>query len=169
MRPAHGSITPTIAFSRVLFPQPFGPKMQVTSPVRAVIETWWRTCTPSYPASRSSTVTTLSRESLPGGSLIRGHPQIRLHHMRVVRDLFEAALRHDLSGVHHDDPVADVLREFHVMLDHQERRARFAQDANGVEHDLAQSRMDAGGDLVQQRDFGPAHQYPAHLQQPLLT
>src|SRR5207248_6087734 len=130
--PAHGSITPTIAFSSVLFPQPLGPKMQVTSPVRAVIDTWCRICTLPYPASTLSTVTTLPPELLC--SLTRRHPQVRLHYMRIVRDLLKAALRHDLSGVHHDDPVADVLCEFHVVLDHQEGGACVTQGADGVQH-----------------------------------
>src|SRR5829696_10494537 len=165
-RPAHGSITPTMAFSRVLFPQPFGPKMQVTSPVRAVIDTWCRICTLPYPASRPSTVTTLSLAAWC--SLTRRHPQISLHHVGIVRDLRKAALRHDLSGIHHDDPVADVLGELHVVLDHQKRCARVTQGADGVEHDLAQSRVDTGGDLVQQRDLRVLHQHPTHLQQALL-
>ncbi len=43
-----------------------------------------------------------------------------------------------------------------------------AQGADGVQHDLPQSRVYTGGDLVQQRDLRVLHQHPPHLQQPLL-
>src|SRR5579862_3363265 len=58
-----------------------------------------------------------------------GGSEVRLHNSWIVHDVVGAAARHDLPQVESDQAVGDRQEERHIVLDHEQRRARLLADA----------------------------------------
>src|SRR5215208_2299191 len=135
-RPPRGRRSPTIAFTSVDLPAPFGPTSVTISPGRTTTSTPCRMSTSgTYPATRSC----VSR--IGGASATK----VRLDHALVAAHLVRRAVGDHLPLRHHDHAVGVVHHHLHVVLDEEERRpVALAQLLDVREQAAAERRVDAG-------------------------
>ena len=66
---------------------------------------------------------------------------------------------------HHDDPVADVAHDVHVVLDEHHGNALDPQALHVAEQRLGERRVHAGHRLVEHDQLRVGHHRPRHLEQ----
>src|SRR6266540_2117248 len=96
-------------------------------------------------------------------------PEVRVEHDRVALDLGRRAFRNPRPASEHDDRVAELGDERHVVLDDQEGLAGRVQLEDLLDEPLDQGRVDPAGGLVEQDQFRIQHQDLRELDELLLT
>ena len=86
------------------------------------------------------------------------HPRLEHIAAQLVLELGGGALCDDHAGVHHDDPVREVLRLLHVLGRQQHRRAAGDEILDEAPHVVAGAGIQARGRLVQEQDPRAADQ-----------
>src|SRR4051812_10108806 len=132
MRPDRGLTSPLMVRSRVVLPAPLAPRTAVMVPSSTLIETPSSARTAPYVVTTSSTESIVTCHSRAALDLLA---EVGLEHLRVVADLVRCARRDQPAEVEHDDAVADLHDQVHVVLDEQDR------------HPLLE-RADQSGELV---------------------
>src|SRR6266571_5396468 len=159
MLPFDGVRTPMIVLINVDLPAPFGPITVTISLLSTVPDTPWRISVSPYPAYSSRN----SRSAMASPS------QVRVDHLRVRLDLVREALDETPALVHHDDPLAPLHDDVHVVLDQEERHPTVPQVLDDGEDLPRERRVDAGDRLVEEHELRLSHQGPCQLEQLLLA
>src|SRR5665213_3489535 len=112
------STIPTRLFKSVLFPDPFGPTIETTSPGATLIETPCTTGLPLYPAVMSSATSGRPRTSAD---------KVGLHDVLLGTELSHRSLGQHLPLDHHDNRVGELIHDRELVLDHHDRDAFAAE------------------------------------------
>src|SRR2546425_8600198 len=155
--PESGLRTPKMALIRVDFPAPFGPTTATISFGSRKSPTPRRIGTSLYPTVRSRASRSANLAS-----------QVGFDYRRHRADLRRFPFGDDTPLMHHDDAVASIEDDVHVMLDQKERLAGYAEALDQGEDLEAQRRVHASHGLVEQDERWLHHQDPCELHQFLM-
>src|SRR5207248_2974802 len=116
--PCRCGTIPMIARRVVVFPAPLRPNKVTTSPRPTAKLIPCRMCDSPYQACSSSTPRSRCPVTIASGM---AGPQIRFHHLWVLRDSVVAALGKDTAAGQHRDDVGEIGHHRQIVLDHQDR------------------------------------------------
>src|SRR5689334_10544119 len=145
-------MVPVIARRLVVLPAPLAPSNVVMEPRSIFSEMPHNICTSLYPASRASTLSSVS-----------GTQDLRLKHslriakiggddFRVVGNLLRCTFGQLAADIEHNDAVRQAHDGAHDVLDHQDGDPAFSDTAQRMDHAFAFGRIETGEHLIEQQN-----------------
>src|SRR5262245_7501683 len=164
---------PLTQLSTLVLPAPFGPISANSSPASTANDTRSSTVRPPKRSVRPS----IARSAIPppatailldvavAASLAAGMTQIELLDIRVAAQPIGVAIEDDPAVLHHVAVVGDLQRHGRALLDDQDGDAELAPNlGEAAQQVLHHDRRQAERQLVDQQQFGPAHDGAAERQ-----
>src|SRR3954466_5125504 len=151
------SIDPATPRRVVLLPAPLAPIRLTISPSATSKDRSRTAGTSPYASSRFFT----SRSKRP--------PEVGLDHARVRLHFSRRAFEEPHAVIHDQDTLGDVHNEVHVVLDHDDGRAAFADHGKLFEDKPHFGRVETRGRLVEHEELRPCGERPGNLEHALLT
>src|SRR5882757_2552274 len=155
IRPEAAGTSPETVLSRVVFPAPLEPTMQVISPDSTARLISHSTRTSPYPALSPSIV----RSGSATGRLRREAAseflaEICLDDPLVLHDIGGASFRDELPMVKDQHALGERHHDFHQMLDDEDGHAALGNLPDQRECAIDLAGVEAGIDLVQHQNLG---------------